>query len=47
METETKPAETADDNAFDFGKHGFVKWWGDKYNPGSNTFDGTAILELD
>lgn len=47
METEAKPAATTNDNSFDFGKHGFVKWWGDKYNPGGGTLDGTAILELD
>ena len=47
MKTEEKPAATTDDNAFNFGKHGFVKWWGDKYNPGGGTLDGTAILELD
>lgn len=47
METEAKPTITTNDNSFDFGKHGFVKWWGDKYNPGGGTFDGTAILELD
>lgn len=47
METETKPTVTTNDNAFDFGKHGFVKWWGDKYNPGGGALDGTAILELD
>lgn len=47
METEAKPAATADDNAFDFKKHGFVKWWGNKYNPAGGAFDGSAILELD
>jgi hypothetical protein len=47
MKSEEKPAATTDDNAFNFGKHGFVKWWGDKYNPGGGTLDGTAILELD
>lgn len=47
METEAKPTATTNDNSFDFGKHGFVKWWGDKYNPGGGALDGTAILELD
>jgi hypothetical protein len=47
METEAKPTTTTNDNSFDFGKHGFVKWWRDKYNPGGGTLDGTAILELD
>lgn len=47
MKLEEKPVTTTDDNAFNFGKHGFVKWWGDKYNPGGGTLDGTAILELD
>lgn len=41
--TESKPA----DNAFDLNKHGFIKYWGDRYHPGSTTFDGTAVLELD
>lgn len=47
METEAKPTTTTNENSFDFGKHGFVKWWGDKYNPGGGAFDGAAILELD
>lgn len=47
MKSEEKPVTTTDDNSFNFGKHGFVKWWGDKYNPGGGTLDGTAILELD
>ena len=47
MKSEEKPVTTTDDNSFNFGKHGFVKWWRDKYNPGGGTLDGTAILELD
>lgn len=47
MKLEEKPVTTTNDNSFNFGKHGFVKWWQDKYNPGGGTLDGTAILELD
>jgi hypothetical protein len=45
METE-KPS-VVENNDFDINKHGFIKWWGDKYNPAGSEYDGTAILELD
>ena len=45
METE-KPS-VVENNDFDINKHGFIKWWGDKYNPAGGEYDGTAILELD
>lgn len=34
-------------NHFDLTKHGFVKYFGDTYNPTGGAWDGSAILNLD
>ena len=44
---EAPKKEETPSTAFDISKHGFVKYWGDRYNPEGGTFDGTAVLELD
>lgn len=41
-----KPANTVA-NYFDFNKHGFVKYFMDKYNPTGGEFDRSTILTLD
>jgi hypothetical protein len=41
-----KAADTTT-NYFDFDKHGFIKYFMDKYNPTGGTFDRNTILALD